>query len=114
MTAVRREEPGRALDLLICCGLIEARSCDRMQVLHRALAHAHAEGDPRSDGELVGLYHELLACEARHHGAYLELARALPGIEHVEIETRIEELARHEAQVIARAPSIARLHATLP
>src|SRR5687768_9789314 len=55
MAATRKDEPARALDTLLCCSLIEARSCERMQVLQRALAHAHAELDPRVDGGLVAL-----------------------------------------------------------
>ncbi|MBC8071179.1 MAG: tRNA-(ms[2]io[6]A)-hydroxylase [Deltaproteobacteria bacterium] len=113
MAAIRKPEPARALDTLLCCSLIEARSCDRMQVLHRALAHAHAEGDPRVDAELVELYEQLLACEARHHGAYVELARSLPDTERAEIDAQLDVLARHEAEVIAGAPVVARLHANL-
>ncbi|HWB80494.1 MAG TPA: tRNA-(ms[2]io[6]A)-hydroxylase [Nannocystaceae bacterium] len=114
MSAVRSHEPARIVDTLLCCSLIEARSCDRMQVLQRALADAHAQGDPRVDAELVGLYDALLACEARHHGAYVELARSLPRVERDELDRRLDELARHEAEVIARAPATAHLHAALP
>jgi tRNA-(ms[2]io[6]A)-hydroxylase len=114
MTAVRPHEPARVLDTLLCCSLIEARSCDRMQVLQRALDDAHTQHDPRVDAELVGLYDALLACEARHHGAYVELARGLPRVERAEVDRRLDELARHEAEVIAAAPPLARLHAALP
>lgn len=114
MQATRSHEPARAIDTLLCCALIEARSCDRMQVLHRALAEALAAGDARVDAELVELYESLLACEARHHGAYVELARGLPGAERGAVDRRLDELAAHEARVIAGAPAIARLHASLP
>jgi tRNA 2-(methylsulfanyl)-N6-isopentenyladenosine37 hydroxylase len=114
VAAVDRHEPARAIDTLLCCALIEARSCDRMQVLQRALADALAHADPRVDAELVELYDGLLACEARHHASYVELARLLPGADRVQIEARLEALAQHEAQVIAGAPPIARLHAALP
>ncbi len=106
LAACRTHEPQRAIDTLLCCGLIEARSCDRMQVLHRALV---AE---RHDTAIVDLYESLLACEARHHGAYLELARTLGPRD--EVDARLDELARHEAAVIAGAPVMARLHANLP
>jgi len=114
MSATRSHEPARAIDTLLCCALIEARSCDRMQVLHRALADALAAGDPRVDHGLVELYEGLLACEARHHGAYVELARGLPGAERGAVLRRLDELAEHEARVIAGAPAIPRLHAALP
>jgi hypothetical protein len=37
MTAVRTHEPARLLDTLLCCALIEARSCERMRLLAEAL-----------------------------------------------------------------------------
>jgi tRNA isopentenyl-2-thiomethyl-A-37 hydroxylase MiaE len=76
-----------------------------MQVLHRALvAEEH-------DAAIVELYESLLACEARHHGAYLELARTLGP--RADVDARLDALARHEAAVIAGAPTMARLHANL-
>ena len=61
---VRREEPGRLLDRLLVSALIEARSCERFQLL--------AEGHP--EPEWADFYAALLASEARHHGVYLKLA----------------------------------------
>jgi tRNA 2-(methylsulfanyl)-N6-isopentenyladenosine37 hydroxylase len=112
LAACRTHEPARAIDTLLCCALIEARSCDRMQILHRALVTALHAGHPDVDDALVSLYEDLLACEARHHGAYVELARSLG--DRVAVDARLEELAEHEAQVIAAAPPMARLHANLP
>ena len=70
MTAVRAHEPARLLDTLLCCALIEARSCERMRLLAEAL----------DDPALVKLYRGLLACEARHFDAYLDLAFAPGGV----------------------------------
>lgn len=109
MTAVRTHEPSRLVDTLLCCALIEARSCDRMQVLARALADAHARGDARVDGELVALYEGLLASEARHFASYVELARGLATAS--EIDDALARLAAHEAAVTAAAPALARMHA---
>lgn len=111
LSACRTHEPARAIDTLLCCALIEARSCDRMQVLHRALVEARAAGHPDVDDAVVALYGDLLACEARHHAAYVELARGLDTA--AEIDGRLEALAVHEAGVIARGPIMARLHARL-
>jgi tRNA-(ms[2]io[6]A)-hydroxylase len=97
--AIRPNEPERMLDTLLCLALIEARSCERMRLLAEALGE-----DP-----LAALYRSLLACEARHHQAYVELANAvaLAG----QVRDRLAELARHEAAVIAEPSSLARLHA---
>ncbi len=111
LAGCRTHEPSRAVDTLLCCSLIEARSCDRMQVLHRALVTACNAKHPDVDDALVELYESLLACEARHHGAYVELARTLG--DRAEVDRRLDELAAHEARVLAGAPQMARLHATL-
>jgi tRNA-(ms[2]io[6]A)-hydroxylase len=97
--AVRTTEPERLVDTLLCMALIEARSCERMQVLAEAC----------TDRAVVALYRELLASEARHHATYLELAAAVmaPAI----VETRLRELAVHEAAVLAAVPASPRLHA---
>ena len=52
------------MDTLLCCALIEARSCERFGLL--------AEHVP--DAELARFYSGLLAAEARHHRVYLERA----------------------------------------
>jgi tRNA 2-(methylsulfanyl)-N6-isopentenyladenosine37 hydroxylase len=97
---VRREEPGRLLDLLLCCGAIEARSCERLGLLRDAVA----------DPALRGLYGELLAAEARHHRLYLELAETVYGRDAV--RARLEPVLAHEARALAEAPpGLARLHA---
>jgi tRNA 2-(methylsulfanyl)-N6-isopentenyladenosine37 hydroxylase len=111
MQACRNDEPARRLDTLICCGLIEARSCERMLLLRDALAR-RADA-PDGDVALVELYGSLLASEARHHATYLELAQAC-GHARAEITARLGELAAHEAAVIAAAPAVPRLHNTPP
>lgn len=96
--AVRREEPERLLDTLLCCALIEARSCERMRLLAEALP----------DAELAAFYRALLASEARHFSTYADLARDLFP-DHV-VPSRLAELARHEADVLARSEGGARMH----
>jgi tRNA-(ms[2]io[6]A)-hydroxylase len=99
LAAVRPTEPERQVDTLLCMALIEARSCERMQLL--------AEGCP--EPAVSGLYRELLASEARHHAAYVELALlAAPA---AVVEQRLRELAAHEASVLAVAGPLPRLHA---
>jgi len=95
--AVRRAEPDRLLDTLLCCALIEARSCERMKLLSSVLPD-----------ELAGFYRGLLASEARHHALYVDLAIERFGREPT-LE-RLATLAAHESAVIAACPVEARLH----
>ena len=98
MAAVRAEEPARLLDTLLCMALIEARSCERLQLL--------AESVP--DATLSSFFTSLLASEARHHGTYVALAeRVAPP---PAVRERLAVLARHEAEVLERAPDLPRLH----
>jgi tRNA-(ms[2]io[6]A)-hydroxylase len=95
---VRREEPGRAIDVLLVAALIEARSCERFKLLAQAA----------SDERVGGLFGRLLASEAKHHGVYVELARAL-GSEQ-EVEERMAELATAEARILSEPAPFHRLH----
>ena len=98
-TIVRGAEPGRLLDTLLCSAVIEARSCERFQLL--------AEGVP--DAGLAAFYRGLLASEARHHHVFLELAEALAPRQ--DVRSRLAEIARHEASVLAASAPLVRLHA---
>jgi tRNA 2-(methylsulfanyl)-N6-isopentenyladenosine37 hydroxylase len=100
MEIIREKEPHRMLDTLLCCAFIEARSCERMKLLAEAL----------EDEELRALYRGLLAAEARHHRLFVDLALSVGLFQREEVDARIEEIARHEAQVIAGAPHEPRLH----
>jgi tRNA-(ms[2]io[6]A)-hydroxylase len=97
--AMRSGGPGRLVDRLLCCALIEARSCERFAIL------AGAVDDP----DLGALYQGLLASEARHHRIYVELASRLAPA--AEVHRRLAELAEHEAAVLAASPPLARMHA---
>ena len=95
---VRKQEPQRQLDTLLCCALIEARSCERMKLLSERLP----------EGELKDFYRSLLESEAHHHALYVELAIARFG--KPEALARLGELAEHESLVIESLPREARLH----
>ena len=96
---VRSPEPQRLLDTLLCSAVIEARSCERFQLL--------AGGLP--DAELAAFYRGLLASEARHHHLFLELADVLVPPE--EVRMRLDEIAVYEASVLASPAPMVRLHA---
>ncbi len=99
LLALRRSrEPERLVDRLLCCALVEARSCERFRLLSESLA----------DAELAALYRGLLASEARHHGLYLELASRLAPED--ALRARLGELARAEAAILREAPPRVRMH----
>jgi tRNA-(ms[2]io[6]A)-hydroxylase len=96
--AVRSAEPARLVDTLLCCALIEARSCERFQILAGAV----------QDPELRAFYAGLLEAEARHHGIYVDLARRLAC--ESDVKARLHHLACCEAEILAEAPALARMH----
>lgn len=95
---VRPREPERCLDVLLVAALIEARSCERMQLLADAL----------SDEEIVGFYRDLLASEARHHRLYVDLAVQLTDV--ASTRERLAELACVEARILEEPVPFVRLH----
>ncbi len=103
--AVRRDEPARLLDILLCGALIEARSCERLGLLSDALA-----ADPAEAG-LAAFYRGLHRAEARHHGLYVELACAVAPRDVV--ARRLDDLAEEEARALAEAGGLARIHANV-
>jgi len=95
---VRSHEPQRLIDTLLCCALIEARSCERFGIL----------ADASDDRELADFYRGLLASEARHHRTYVTLACGLAP--EAEVRERLAELAGVEAEILAEAPPWCRMH----
>jgi tRNA 2-(methylsulfanyl)-N6-isopentenyladenosine37 hydroxylase len=100
---VAKSEPRRELDLMICGAFIEARSCERFAALGDAI------GAP-----LSGLFQGLHNAEARHYRAYLDLARRASRRAGVALETRIEEFAALEAQLITLPDADFRFHSGPP
>ncbi len=96
--AIRGGEPHQLLDTLLCSALIEARSCERFQLLAGAV----------NDAELASLYRGLLAAESRHHGMFIELARQLAS--ESELRDRLAELAGIEAEILKQPADEPRMH----
>ena len=96
---LRRWEPERLLDLLLCSALIEARSCERFGLLAETV----------QDAELAAFYRGLLAAEARHHQSYVDLAGSVAPAR--EVRARLAELAEREAAILAEVPPGPRMHA---
>jgi tRNA-(ms[2]io[6]A)-hydroxylase len=86
------------VDRLIVAALIEARSCERFQLLRDHLA----------DRELQDFYGSLFESEARHHATYLRLAQLFASS--VVVSARVEELAGREAEIIATGCPLPRIH----
>lgn len=95
---VRRFEPQRAIDRLLVASLIEARSCERFDLLRQ-----HVE-----DAELQEFYGSLFESEARHHTTYVRMARFFGSDE--EVRERLEELSALETEIIHRGDPLPRMH----
>lgn len=95
---VRPTEPDRAVDRLLVGSLIEARSCERFNML----------ADHVDDQELADFYRSLFESEARHHTTYVRLAKTFADDETV--KTRLQELASLEAEIIGRGNPLPRMH----
>ena len=104
MKEVRGEEPDRMLDMLLCASLIEARSCERMHLLHKAFCADGLAPDP----VLARLYGGLLACEQRHHNLYVDIAVRVFGDEPA--RQRLAQLAVHEASILDTPHERVRMH----
>ena len=85
---IRKEEPGRLLDTFLVNSLIEARSCERFQLLANHVA----------DQELSAFYRSLLESEAGHRTMFLDLAREYFPKE--EVKSRLDTLSAAEAVII--------------
>lgn len=96
--AVRGHEPERLIDTLLVAAIIEARSCERFKLLAAAV----------DDPTLAKLYSGLLACEARHHNIYFDLAVRAGG--EPAARDRLRELAALEAEILSSPAAGVRMH----
>ena len=95
---IRKHEPARAIDRFLIAGLIEARSCERFELLRN-----HVQ-----DRELADFYGSLFESEARHHATYVQFAREFGDAQ--EVHERLAELAAAEAAIIDRGDPLPRMH----
>ena len=93
---VRKDDPGRLVDVLIVGAIIEARSCERFAALA-----------PHLDETLAEFYNGLLKSEARHYRDYLKLAeQANAG----PVAVRVAEFMAIEQTLIEAPDSEFRFH----
>ncbi|MFV8571279.1 tRNA-(ms[2]io[6]A)-hydroxylase [Marinobacter sp. SBS5] len=93
---VRKDDPGRLVDVLIVGAIIEARSCERFAALA-----------PHLDEKLAEFYTGLLKSEARHYQDYLKLAVQANG---GAVDERVAEFMAVEKTLIETPDSEFRFH----
>jgi tRNA-(ms[2]io[6]A)-hydroxylase len=80
------------VDRLLVAALIEARSCERFQLL--------AETARGHDAALHALWRDLLASEARHYRTFVDLAVRAAGGDRPAVGERLEQLAEAEGAIV--------------
>lgn len=88
----------RRTDRLLLSALIEARSCERLQLL----------GDHLEDPELAQFYRALAKSEAGHYRLFVRLAKLYDRPEAV--NARLSDLAAAEGEIVTQMPIEARVH----
>ena len=99
---IRTSEPGRLVDTLIVGAVVEARSCERFSGLAA-----------RFDGRLAAFYGRLLESEARHAGAYIDLARRYAGDDDL-LESRLSVFVGRDRELVTTPDAQLRFHSGLP
>ena len=99
MRSVRNGQRPQVIDHLICCALIEARSCEKFQILARALES--------QDAELAKFYAGLVESEGNHYATYLLMARA---IDEAETDRQLDWYLDLDAELIRQPNPNPMLH----
>lgn len=93
-----RSEAGALADRLLVGALIEARSCERFDLLRRHVP----------DAGLRAWYDALFESEAGHFRVFSSLAEDAVGFEAA--RARLATLSAHEAEIVRSLPNVARVH----
>ncbi|HTL18512.1 MAG TPA: tRNA-(ms[2]io[6]A)-hydroxylase [Patescibacteria group bacterium] len=99
MRSIRNGQRYQVIDHLICCSLIEGRSCEKFQLLATALC--------AEDPELSHFYGSLVESEGNHYATYILMARQ---INDGETERRLSYYLDLDAELIRRSHSLPLLH----
>ena len=99
MRSIRQGTRQQVIDHLICCALIEGRSCEKFQLLASELKSI--------DPGLARFYASLVESEGNHYATYLLLAR---GIDEAETERRMDFYLHLDAELIRQPHSLPILH----
>lgn len=98
LSFVNKNEPMRMLDRLLTAGIIEARSCERLQIL--------AENIENED--LRKFYKELSDSEAGHYVTFVKLAKLY--FDEELVRKRLDELTQIEAEIVKNLPNKPLMH----
>jgi tRNA-(ms[2]io[6]A)-hydroxylase len=99
MRSLRDGQRFQVIDHLLCCALIEGRSCEKFQVLAQELATL--------DPELAQFYASLVESEGNHYATYLRMARA---IDEPETDRRLDFYLDLDAKLIREPNPLPMLH----
>ena len=99
MRSIRNGQRPQVIDHLICCALIEGRSCEKFQILADALK--------RVDADLAHFYASLVESEGNHYSTYWLMARA---IDEPEADRRLDFYLNLDAMLIRRPNPAPMLH----
>jgi len=99
MRSVRNGHRHQVVDHLICCSLIEGRSCEKFQILAGELGS--------TDSELSAFYASLVESEGNHYATYLLMARA---IDEAETQRRLDFYLELDAKLILEPNPLPMLH----
>ncbi len=99
MRSVRNGARYQVIDHLLCCALIEGRSCEKFQILAKALQPV--------DRELADFYASLVESEGNHYATYLIMSREL---DLEETERRLDFYLNLDAELIRIPNRVPMLH----
>jgi tRNA 2-(methylsulfanyl)-N6-isopentenyladenosine37 hydroxylase len=99
MRSVRNGNRHQAIDHLLCCALIEGRSCEKFQFL--------ADELKAIDSELAEFYGSLVESEGNHYATYLLMAK---GIDEGEAGRRLDFYLDLDAKLIREPNPLPMLH----
>src|SRR5262245_22604231 len=99
MRSIRNGDRYQVIDHLICCSLIEGRSCEKFQILALELKAV--------DKELSDFYAGLVESEGNHYATYLLLAK---GINEAETNRRLDFYLDLDSELIRRPNPLPVLH----
>ena len=99
MKSVRNGTRAQVIDHLICCSLIEGRSCEKFQILSQELSAI--------DPELATFYGSLVESEGNHCATYILMARA---IDDPETDRRLNFYLDLDAELIRQPNPLPMLH----
>lgn len=99
MREIRQGTRGQVIDHLICCSLIEGRSCEKFQILADELRSV--------DPELAQFYAGLVESEGNHYATYILMAR---DINDAETDQRLNHFLDVDAKLIREPNPVPILH----